>query len=232
MLVHITGPVTDSEADAVEDFAKALLDAAYHGKSAQSTMERPPHSLCCRYQATQAYSRSREPSCWSRKSSRCRSMAVTECAQGKGVQVFAKKVEPLFRAAHTNIDITCECYQLCIRRDVFGLCTPKLTVHSSDTTHSQHALEIARELPLGKYDAVVAMSGDGLIHEVLNGFAQHRDPIRALRTPIAPIPVGSANGLSLNILGLEVSPGLRHCSTRWGSLTLALRKVLMSPPLL
>lgn len=73
------------------------------------------------------------------------------------------------------------------------------------TTHSKHAQELARAMPLDKYDAVVTMSGDGLVHEVLNGFAEHREPIRALRTPIAPIPTGSGNGLSLNLLGLHVS---------------------------
>ena len=65
-------------------------------------------------------------------------------------------------------------------------------------------MEIAKELPLDKYDAVATMSGDGLIHEVLNGFWQHADPIRALRTPVAPVPTGSANGLCLNILGMQV----------------------------
>ncbi|PSR74126.1 hypothetical protein PHLCEN_2v10082 [Hermanssonia centrifuga] len=47
------------------------------------------------------------------------------------------------------------------------------------------------------------MSGDGLIHEVLNGFAKHADPIRAFRTPVAPIPTGSGNGTALNLLGLQ-----------------------------
>ena len=79
-----------------------------------------------------------------------------------------------------------------------------LTAIYPDTTHAQHALQIARELPLGKYDGVVVASGDGLIHEVLNGFAQHEDPIRALRIPIGQIPTGSGNGLSLNMLGIEV----------------------------
>ncbi len=73
------------------------------------------------------------------------------------------------------------------------------------TTHSKHAQELSRAMPLDRYDAIVAMSGDGLIHEILNGFAEHREPIRALRTPIAPVPTGSGNGLSLNLLGLHVS---------------------------
>ena len=72
------------------------------------------------------------------------------------------------------------------------------------TTHYKHAWEIAKELPLGKYDAIAAVSGDGIIHELLNGFAEHKDPLRALNTPLAPIPAGSANALSLNLLGLEV----------------------------
>lgn len=38
---------------------------------------------------------------------------------------------------------------------------------------------------------------------VLNGFAHHEHPVRALAIPIAPIPTGSGNGLSLNLLGLE-----------------------------
>lgn len=56
------------------------------------------------------------------------------------------------------------------------------------------------------YDAIVTVSGDGLIHEVMNGFAYHKDPRRAFAIPIAPIPTGSGNALSLNLLGFEVLP--------------------------
>ncbi|KAG6907358.1 hypothetical protein DXG01_009242 [Tephrocybe rancida] len=37
----------------------------------------------------------------------------------------------------------------------------------------------------------------------MNGFAHHEDPKKAFSIPIAPIPTGSGNGLSLNLLGLE-----------------------------
>ncbi|KAG1756721.1 ATP-NAD kinase-like domain-containing protein [Suillus paluster] len=60
-----------------------------------------------------------------------------------------------------------------------------------DTTRSGHALEIAREMKLG-YDA---------LH-------QHRE--KAFRMPIVPIPTGSANGMSLNLLGLQ--DGLDVCA--------------------
>jgi len=97
---------------------------------------------------------------------------------GKAALLFKNKVDPLFRAARCTVDVTY-------------------------TTCKSHATEVARDLPLDAYDAVVIMSGDGLVHEVLNGFAQHKDPIAALRIPVAPIPAGSGNGFVLNLLGLE-----------------------------
>ncbi|CCM03322.1 uncharacterized protein FIBRA_05450 [Fibroporia radiculosa] len=58
-----------------------------------------------------------------------------------------------------------------------------------------------KALNLDQYDAVVVMSGDGLIHEVINGFAEHPQAREALRMPIAPIPSGSGNALAVNVLG-------------------------------
>jgi hypothetical protein len=81
---------------------------------------------------------------------------------------------------------------------------------SADTTHRNHAQEIAQALPL-VYDAVVCVSGDGLLHEVYNGLAQHATPTRALRTPLAPVPAGSGNGTILNLLGLEACSSALIC---------------------
>lgn len=69
--------------------------------------------------------------------------------------------------------------------------------------HRNHATEIAKGLSLD-YDAVVIVSGDGLAHEVFNGFAQHENPRAAFATPLAPIPTGSGNGCCLSLLGLKV----------------------------
>ncbi|KAI4526696.1 hypothetical protein K525DRAFT_188566 [Schizophyllum commune Loenen D] len=96
--------------------------------------------------------------------------------QGKGLVVWRKRIEPIFKAAGCQIDLTI-------------------------TTHNGHAYDLAKTLALD-YDAVVTVSGDGLIHEVLNGFAAHEQPTKALSIPIAPIPTGSGNGTALNLLGL------------------------------
>ncbi|KAJ4487911.1 ATP-NAD kinase-like domain-containing protein [Lentinula aciculospora] len=97
---------------------------------------------------------------------------------GKAVAVFNKLVEPVLRTAGCSLDV----------------------VH---TKKKGDAYEIAKILPLTEFDALLTVSGDGLIHEVLNGFANHSCPRKALQTPVAPIPTGSGNGLSLNLLGIE-----------------------------
>jgi sphingosine kinase len=71
-----------------------------------------------------------------------------------------------------------------------------------DTERRNHAQDICQDLPLD-FDGVICLSGDGTIHEIFNGFAQHKYPMRAFRIPVAPIPTGSGNATSLNILGLK-----------------------------
>ncbi|KAF8798056.1 hypothetical protein BYT27DRAFT_6917060 [Phlegmacium glaucopus] len=95
----------------------------------------------------------------------------------KGVETFSKLIHPIFKMAECSLEVIY-------------------------TTRTGHAQEIAKELTLD-FDAVITVSGDGLVHEVLNGFAQHADSTKAFAIPVAPIPTGSGNGLSLNLLGIE-----------------------------
>jgi len=111
---------------------------------------------------------------------RCRRLKVLVNpfgGKGKAQSIFNKTVEPIFRAAKCSLDVTY-------------------------TTHNKHATEIAKALSL-EYDVLVTLGGDGIIHEVMNGFALHTQSAQAFDIPIAPIPTGSGNGTSLNLLGLE-----------------------------
>ena len=38
------------------------------------------------------------------------------------------------------------------------------------TERRNHAHDYVKEMQPGRYDAVVAVSGDGLLHEIVNGF--------------------------------------------------------------
>ncbi|KAF2152929.1 sphingosine kinase [Myriangium duriaei CBS 260.36] len=98
---------------------------------------------------------------------------------GKGLapKLYAQEAEPILKAAGCEID-------------------------AETTTHSGHALEIARDLDIDKYDAIVCCSGDGTPHEVFNGLAQQAYPRRALRKiAVTLIPGGSGNALAINLNG-------------------------------
>ncbi|KAH9952236.1 ATP-NAD kinase-like domain-containing protein [Amylocystis lapponica] len=97
---------------------------------------------------------------------------------GNAVSNYIKKVEPVFRAARCQVDVT-------------------------HTTRRQHAYDLMKDLPLRDFDTIVTVSGDGLVHEVINGLAEHVETVKAMRMPLTPIPSGSGNGLALNLLGLQ-----------------------------
>ncbi|PCH38047.1 hypothetical protein WOLCODRAFT_23046 [Wolfiporia cocos MD-104 SS10] len=97
---------------------------------------------------------------------------------GNAISHYNQRVEPVFHAARCVVD-------------------------STFTSYPGHAQELMRDLDLDQYDAVVVVAGDGLIHEVINGFAEHDDIERAFRIPIAAIAGGSGNGMALNILGIQ-----------------------------
>ena len=60
------------------------------------------------------------------------------------------------------------------------------------TEYSNNAKEIIKNLDLKAYDAIVTASGDGLIHEVINGLLS-RDDALEIDIPIGVIPAGTVN---------------------------------------
>jgi len=65
------------------------------------------------------------------------------------------------------------------------------------TTHGGHAEKIARTESFSGYDALVTVSGDGLVNEVINGLRQRE---KNDAPPVAPIPAGSGNGLVASLV--------------------------------
>ena len=74
-----------------------------------------------------------------------------------------------------------------------------LDVEMMPTQRAGHATEIGQTLELGKYDAVVTASGDGLLHELMNGLMAHERWQEAIKTVIGVIPFGSGNGLAASV---------------------------------
>ncbi|XP_029006530.1 sphingosine kinase 1 [Betta splendens] len=67
------------------------------------------------------------------------------------------------------------------------------------TERQNHARELVRETDLSQLDAVVIMSGDGLLYEVINGLLERPDWEEAVRTPLGVLPGGSGNALAASI---------------------------------
>ncbi|XP_062244965.1 sphingosine kinase 1-like [Platichthys flesus] len=67
------------------------------------------------------------------------------------------------------------------------------------TERQNHARELVREADLSQWNAVVIMSGDGLLYEVINGLLERADWEEAIQTPLGFLPGGSGNALAASI---------------------------------
>ena len=73
-------------------------------------------------------------------------------------------------------------------------CQKYATYELVETTHAGHAWTIANGLDLAATDAVLVVSGDGLMHEFLNGMMAREDLPAADDLPtLAIIPAGSGD---------------------------------------
>jgi YegS/Rv2252/BmrU family lipid kinase len=87
------------------------------------------------------------------------------------------------------------------------------------TERAGHAVELAREAVLRHVSAVVAVGGDGTVHEVVNGVLQARQRDPASPTAVGLVPVGTGNDFVKVVAG--ATPRARawdtvaHGSVRW-----------------
>ncbi|KAG0660503.1 sphinganine kinase lcb4 [Rhodotorula mucilaginosa] len=91
-----------------------------------------------------------------------------------------------------------------------------LALDTGPPQSATNASAIASKHPSDTYDALVAFSGDGIVHELLNGLANHRSGKgrKVLKeTPIVHVPCGSGNALATSLLGPE-----KVGDVRWAAL--------------
>lgn len=98
--------------------------------------------------------------------------------QGKAVQIYETQIKPILKAAHVDITYV-------------------------ETQRLQHAVDIALELDIEKYDIIACCSGDGIPHEIINGFYKRSDKGTAAFNKIAvtQLPCGSGNAFALSCFG-------------------------------
>ncbi|CAG8442156.1 3062_t:CDS:2 [Dentiscutata heterogama] len=103
---------------------------------------------------------------------------------GKASKVFDNEIKPIFDAAGCTYDITI-------------------------TKYINNAREIMQTIDLKPFDVIVGISGDGIIHEIINGLLV-RENINDATIPIGVIPAGSGNALNICLQGEAVYKSLQH----------------------
>lgn len=97
--------------------------------------------------------------------------------KGTAASLYQTYAAPIFAAARCQVDV-------------------------QTTEHRGHAIEIAEQLDINAYDAIVCCSGDGLPYEVFNGLGNRANGREALaKIALALLPCGSGNGMTWNCLG-------------------------------
>ena len=83
-------------------------------------------------------------------------------------------------------------------KQLLDLCHIDITL--KHTERRNHAFDIAKELPIGEYNGIMTVSGDGLIHETINGIMARPDKEEMLKTiALGFIPAGTANALHKSV---------------------------------
>lgn len=97
--------------------------------------------------------------------------------QGKALKIYNDQIAPLLLAANAKVDV-------------------------QETKYHGHGRDIVKDLDILKYDIICCCSGDGIPHEVINGFNQRPDKVEAFnKIAITQLPCGSGNALSLSTHG-------------------------------
>ncbi|KAF9206247.1 Sphingosine kinase 1 [Podila verticillata] len=74
-----------------------------------------------------------------------------------------------------------------------------LEVTEQYTEYARHAVDIAHKVDLNAFDALVVISGDGVLHEIINGLLSRPDWDQARRLPVGVISAGSGNAIATSL---------------------------------
>jgi len=89
-----------------------------------------------------------------------------------------------------------------VARDLRSITEEHGGIEWSGTVYPGHAIELARQAGNDGYDLVIAMGGDGTVHEVMNGLMQVPENKRPI---LGIVPVGSGNDFGHGI-GASTTP--------------------------
>lgn len=89
-----------------------------------------------------------------------------------------------------------------VARDLRSITEQHGGVDWAGTVYPGHAIELATQAGVHGYDRVIAMGGDGTVHEVVNGLMNVREKRRPV---LGVVPAGSGNDFS-HAIGVSTNP--------------------------
>ncbi len=96
-----------------------------------------------------------------------------------------------------------------VARDLRSLTEQHGGVDWSGTVYPGHAIELARQAGQQGYELVIAMGGDGTVHEVVNGLMQIPEDQRPV---LGVVPVGSGNDFAHGINASTIPSKALNCA--------------------
>lgn len=70
----------------------------------------------------------------------------------------------------------------------------------TETEYAGHCQVVVSELDFKEIDVIVSISGDGMLHELINGIMKRKDWHEAASKPIGVIPAGTGNALAASLM--------------------------------
>ncbi|ODM99925.1 Sphingosine kinase 1 [Orchesella cincta] len=117
--------------------------------------------------------------------------------QGKGENLYKDQISPVFEDCGISVNVI-------------------------TTEYSGHAAKFISAADLKKFDGIVAVGGDGLVNEVVNGLRTRSDSQQALHLPLGVVATGSGNGLARSIASYYgESQGYRNNPVLYSALAVA-----------
>lgn len=109
---------------------------------------------------------------------------------GRARKLWDSTVLPIFQAAGTSFEVICAWAAISTE---LGQLAYLYNFYCSSivTTHGGHGIQIGQTIDINAFEVLVCVSGDGVVHEVINGLGRRPDAGAVLRQlSIASIPAG------------------------------------------
>lgn len=109
----------------------------------------------------------------------------------------------VFVNPHGGKGLAKKCWEKVVQPILAAAACPVTATFTGPLGSPTNAGKLAAALEISQFDALVSISGDGIVHEIINGLANRPDASQALKLPLSVVAAGSGNALAVSLYGPE-----------------------------